>query len=545
MLRRLSVFSGGATPASIARVCALDGDPAPQAGAAVESAATIDIVASLVDKSLVTATGEREVRYRLLETMRAYADERLAEAGETERVRRAHARFFVELAERAEPLLRSSDQVTWLRLLTDENDNCAAALRFAIEEEDVATALRFVGALTWFWLMRDYETVASEWAVAARALAGDTAPAGLEDAYALCGLFAMLGRARAEPDLAEPGQMAAGMQRITEVAQGSSHPMLVVAGAAVTVVSGDLAGARRMLTAMSGHEDPWLRAAALLFSGYLAVTEGDIDAAATGMDGGYAAFRQIGDRWAMSVSLNGMAQVAMARGEPAAAVALLEEARGHAIEGLAANWSEMVSIPLGQARAAAGDLAGARADIEHGVEIAGRLGEHDDEATGYVKLSEIARRSGDLAAARGLLERALEIIEPRAYRMEMIGTAAAAYTSRGCVAEQEGDLTAAAHWHARALATLADPSAMIRPSNPTLAAVVEGIAALAAARGDADRAAELLGLAHVLQGFRNAASLETNRAAGIATAALGEAGFTAAYARGQLLSRADAVALTP
>ena len=90
------------------------------------------MIASLVDKSLVTATGEAEVRYRLLETVRAYAAERLAEAGEEEQVRAAHARYFLDLAEQGEPLLRSREQLSWLARLAAEHDNFAAALRYAI-----------------------------------------------------------------------------------------------------------------------------------------------------------------------------------------------------------------------------------------------------------------------------------------------------------------------------------------------------------------------------------------------------------------------------
>jgi tetratricopeptide (TPR) repeat protein len=205
----------------------------------------------------------------------------------------------------------------------------------------------------------------------------------------------------------------------------------------------------------------------------------------------------------------------------------------------------MMNIPLGHARAASGDLDGARADLMRGVGFAERLGEHDDEASGYVELSEVARRGGDLATARGLLERALEIIEPRASELQMHGVAATTYAKAGCIAEQEGDLAAAASWHARALAALNDPQVVMFPSNPTLAAVVEGIAALAAARGEHERAAEVLGLAHTLQGFRNLRSLETSRALTAAIAALGPAAFETAYARGRLLRRPDALALTP
>jgi len=261
---------------------------------------------------------------------------------------------------------------------------------------------------------------------------------------------------------------------------------------------------------------------------------------------GYAAFTEIGDRWAIAVSLGGQAQVAMARDDPAAAVRLIEAAREHASAvSLGGNWVEMMSIPLGHARAVSGDLGGARADLERGVGFAERLGEHDDQASGYVELSEVARRDGDLAAARGLLDRALEVIGPRAGELQMHGVTATAYTKAGCVAEQQGDLAAAADWHARALAVLSDARFVIFPNNPTLAAIVEGIAALAAARGEHARAAELLGLAHALQGFCNLRSLETGRAAAAATAALGAAAFDAAYARGRLLLRDDALALIP
>ena len=118
------------------------------------------MIASLVDKSLVTATGEAEVRYRLLETVRAYAAERLAEAGEEEQVRAAHVRYFLDLAEQGEPMLRSSEQLTWLARLTAEHDNFAAALRTAIAVRDTGTGLRLVAALAWFWIMRDYEAEA-------------------------------------------------------------------------------------------------------------------------------------------------------------------------------------------------------------------------------------------------------------------------------------------------------------------------------------------------------------------------------------------------
>jgi predicted ATPase/DNA-binding SARP family transcriptional activator len=533
ILRRLSVFSGGATPDSAEQVCALGDD----------HRGIVDVIASLVDKSLVTATGEHEVRYRLLETVRAYASDRLEEAGETDRVAAAHAEYFVALAERAEPELRSRDQLRWLDRLSAEHDNCSAALRYAVAAGDAELGLRFVGALVMFWLMRDYEAEAGEWATAVRELAGDTAPPGLADAYAICDLVAMI--SKSQPDFPDAAQLRQILDRVIPLTADSSHPMLVLAGPLVTMLSGDPDGARRLLGDLADHPDPWVRGAQRMFSGHMAINDGRIDEAAGPLAAGYDGFRELGDRWGMIVCLTGLSEVAMARGTPAEAIRLLEEARGYAIEGLASNFGEMMSIPLAKARARMGDFDGARADLERGVGIAGRIREHDDEAAGYLELSELGRREGDLELARSSLERALAIIDPLARRPDMVGVAANAYSKAGCIAEQEGDFTAAAQWHAKALRMLAEGAFTMLPTNPTLATVMEGIAALAAARSEHARAAELLGLAHSLQGFCNASSLESARAHATATAALGEAGMAAAYARGRQLSREYALALTP
>ena len=127
----------------------------------------------------------------------------------------------------------------------------------------------------------------------------------------------------------------------------------------------------------------------------------------------------------------------------------------------------------------------------------------------------------------------------------MTGVAAMAYSRAGCLAEQEGDLDEAARWHGKALALLAGEGASLLPSNPLLATVAEGLAALAAARGDYATAAERLGLASALHGFRDTSSLELARVETAARAALGDDGLAAAYARGRALGRADALALVP
>jgi len=532
VLRRLSVFSGGATPDSAEAVCSLGGP----------SGHVVDVVASLVDKSLVTATGEQEVRYRLLETVRAYAAQRLAEAGETGQAGAAHAAFFLDLAEEADPELRGRHQLVWMARLAAEHDNFSAALHHVIAAGDAASALRFVQALTWFWITRDYDTEAAEWATEILPLAGGAPPPGLEDAHAICKIIATMGHSR--DDI--PGDVAQFKDALAELTppEGAKHPLLTLATPMLAVLSGDTDGARRGLEAVADHPDPWVRAAQRALGGHLALNDGEIDRGAGDLAQGYDMFRDLGDRWGQMICLTGLAEVALAQGRPAEAVRVLEESRSLANEGLAANWSQTIRVPLGRARALAGDVAGARADLEQGVVDAERLGEFDDAASGYVALAEMARTAGDLTAAREQLELALQVINPRLQRPDMFSVATIAFSRMGCIAEQESDLDQAAEWHRRALGALTSSFVLISSGVP-IAVAVEGVAALAAARGEHVRAAELLGLAHTAAGFSDPFSLEVKRVQAATGAALSEAEFDAAYARGRSMTRSDALALAP
>ena len=535
VLRRLSVFSGGATPAAAERVCGLGRDPA----------GLIDVIASLVDKSLVTATGEDEVRYLLLETVRAYATERLAEAGEAEQVRAAHAAYFLDLAEQGEPQLRGPDQIGWLARLSAEHDNFAAALRYVIDARDAESGLRFIAALAWFWVMRDYETEAGEWALGVRDIATEQVSPGLADGYALCHILAAIATAAGVED-PPPGLLADTLRRVSPlVGHDTRHPMLVLAQPMLAFFSGDLDDTQQKLQALGDHPDPWVRAGRHALSGHLMMNNGQVAEAAVHLDQGHTEFQAIGDRWGMILCLSGMAEVAMAKGKPDEALRILAEARGYAAAGLHGNFSDMMLIMMGKAKARLGDLDGARADLERGVQIAARIGALDDEAHGQLALGQLAIQARDFGPARQHLERAREIAEQHRRRPGMSTIAMSIYSKLGCLDEQKGELDAAAGWHAKAIALAAESPEIFVPAHPNLAEVVEGAAALAAARGQATRAAELLGLAHTLHGFCDSASLEVARATAATTDALGAAAFEAAYARGQQLTRSDAVALVP
>lgn len=149
LLCRVSVFAGGWTPEAAESV---------GIGPNVEEWEVLDLLMSLVDKSLVVAEQEQgHTRYRLLETVRQYAGDRLNESGEGENVRERHRDFFLALAEEVEPHLRGAEQVQLLEALETEHDNLRQALTFCLEEtEGGEVGLRLGAALWRFWEVRGH-----------------------------------------------------------------------------------------------------------------------------------------------------------------------------------------------------------------------------------------------------------------------------------------------------------------------------------------------------------------------------------------------------
>ena len=145
----LSVFVGGFTLDAAEAVCNPDGDLGVD---------TLEGVASLTNKSLLRQmdTGDAESRFFMLETIREYASERLAAAPEAEEIAGRHAKFFLFLAERAEPELLGPDQASWLDTLEQEHDNLRAAIAWASSDGEVDTALLLGGALWRFWQIRGH-----------------------------------------------------------------------------------------------------------------------------------------------------------------------------------------------------------------------------------------------------------------------------------------------------------------------------------------------------------------------------------------------------
>ncbi len=157
LMRRLGVFVGGWTLESAEAIGTGDG---------VDEYAVLDITDSLLNKSMIAADLEQghEARYRLLETIREYALDKLAEAGERDRIHAAHFDFFLKLAEAAEPkLMRGHEQASWLDRLEIERDNLRAALDWSISIDRIEAAMQLAVALGSFWNERGYFQEGRQW----------------------------------------------------------------------------------------------------------------------------------------------------------------------------------------------------------------------------------------------------------------------------------------------------------------------------------------------------------------------------------------------
>jgi len=161
LFRSLAVFAGGWTVAAAEQVAAQGQSHAP----------TFDLLHQLVNKSLVIVDQRSEAtRYHLLETLRGYAREKLAEQGEEAAMCERHAAYFLQLAEAARPLLYSAQQQVWYQRLITEQSNFQAALHWRRANENYSQVAQLGAALCWFWLkhgkLRE-EMPRLEWALAA------------------------------------------------------------------------------------------------------------------------------------------------------------------------------------------------------------------------------------------------------------------------------------------------------------------------------------------------------------------------------------------
>jgi predicted ATPase/DNA-binding CsgD family transcriptional regulator len=526
LLRRLAVFAGGWTLEAAETVCGECNEQRPtgneegtgpllvaRCSLPVAQDNVLDLLARLVDHSLVVAEerGE-EVRYRLLETVRAYAWERLVQAGEAARVRGRHAATFLALAEAVDAERGTATREVWQHRLTPEQDNLRAALGWCRETGRGAWLLRLAAPLYEFWFDREQYSEGRGW---------------LEDALARC----------TEAEAAADARAAA------------MRPVALCGLGALARAQGDLDTARGRLEAAlplaAARGDDWTTAQVCFYLGMTALYAGDAVEARASLTRCVGLARATAQPLLLALGLWTLGDATFQAGEPDAAHALYEEclALSRAVDSSYATAYVLTS--LSRLALEAGDLTAARARAEEALAIRRSHPHLPDLNIAIATLAEALRRAGQWERVAVLAEESLTLSRTAGDRP----TVAWALHQLGDAARAGGDVVLAASCFSESVRIAHQIGQPHR-----LAAAMAGLAELFAAGGDPERAARLLGALAALLDAHHARLDPADRPASeramvAARTALGDAAFDQAMAVGRVLmpenAVAEALAVTP
>ncbi|HMQ29989.1 MAG TPA: helix-turn-helix domain-containing protein [Chloroflexaceae bacterium] len=497
LFARLGVFVGDALIELICLVCAAGGeDPLTITG-------QLD---GLVNQSLVQARRDGDApRFRMLETIRVYAQERLAGRGEAAELRRRHALAYCELAERADAQINTPAALVWLKTLEREHGNLRVALEWAFSPEgDLVVAARLAGALRFFWRRQGHWTEGRRWLAQARAAVERTAPAEAAPlAHTLPWAIwhkLMQGEIMLAVSQCDPQRALELSAMYVERSRAEGGPLALAVALDLRAAALNYAGSYGAATAI------WREAVELA----RALNEP-------------RALAQIIDQWGIRALENG--DNALAEELYAEHLTLARALDDPQLVARASVQLAWVALRWGRHRTA-GELA------REAVERFAQLGDAQQLTEAHQVSAQVALAEGDARGALGHIEACLELWRELG-RTDGIGFA---LDDRARVCTLLGE-------HTRALADFAASVSSMRSLNDRVGLIyrLEGLAELWAARGDARRTARLCAAVEALFAAESVALNARyrpgfERAVVWASQALGEEGFAAAWAAGAALT---------
>jgi predicted ATPase/class 3 adenylate cyclase len=491
LLRRLAVFAGGWTLDACEQVCT---------DAGIETWETIDLLTSLVDKSLVLyEEKEGEARYRLLETVRQYALERLQEEDGEVLLKSRHLEHFLTWAEQAEPKLHGPEQVMWLQRLEREHDNLRAALDWSQQHDTPEMGLRLAGALYWFWHLHSH---LSE------------------------------GRARLE-DL---------LSRTQERGRVKERAVALQGAAQLAFYQSDYVAARKLFEESASifreiGDDPGL-AYALVYLGLATWWTGDHSPGFALSKESVALGRVLNDPWRLGMALWSLGSTQVLAGDHESALPFLLESAS-LLRSVGDKW-ELIGplIYLGDIKNGLGEYEAARVAVREALILSQEVGDRWRVGFCLDSLGETALAEGDNAQARAFFEESLAVCR------EMGNSRRIAYELRnlGHAVRLQGKLEEARDCYEESLTLY-----LQLEQKRNIVYTLDGFARLFAVLGRAEHAARLFGAVEALRVPMNAPfpARERNdydRSVAAARSALDSERFSAAWAEGSLLSLEQAIA---
>lgn len=493
LARRLSAFPGGATLSALEAVCSDAELPADD---------VLYVLGSLIEKSLVSGVddGEGDERYRMLETVRAYAGRRLAESGDDISAR--FTAYFLELAEENEPLLRTGGQLRAIKVFDAEHDNLVFALRLLREAEDRETAVRFGAAMFWYWGIRGMSSqfeahlaAVDASAQGAGAGSGATADSAVDREFHPAGL----------------------LLRMSQVAfaDGRSNP------------------GRPGFEELLASPDPWVRAGAHLARDFALTEQGDLETGARSRIEALRGFEAVGDRWGIVLALMPVGRDHSLRGEHAPAIATFERAVALSSELGTEDYLYLSKARLARERRRSGDLDGAFRDLRAAHRQARERGQLRLEANILVGLANAHRMSGDVDQANRTLDHLEALSRRRPDLAELAHDLVVSTRIENLLAEGRAA-------EARALLPEAAGALFGQGAGAGLAWVAELLGGLRTLEGDPAAGATSFGISEVMRGAFDAGEPELRGHVSRMVAALGEDGYRAAYGKGATMPRGEA-----
>ena len=316
LLRTLSVFAGSFTLEAAEAICRRrDGED------------LVDGLSSLIRKSMVLLErNELEVRYRLIDTIREYADGKLRESDELDGAEQRHSLFFRELAERGAPHLRGPNAAVWMGRLAADHDNIRTALRSRFEAGDSEELGRLLGAMWWFWYVRCFFEEGRRWLDVGLTQLRPTSRSSRVSLLLGAGQLAWAqGDHHSDHALFEEAlSLAADLG--DEALVGQSLLRLSLADYATGQMNAAALHVEESIRLLRRHGPPSMLAEALNNLGWMRAFElGDLASSADLLHESLALARQCGDQWALMEVLDSVAHLRIAQGELDAAQASQEE----------------------------------------------------------------------------------------------------------------------------------------------------------------------------------------------------------------------------
>ncbi|WP_052396935.1 BTAD domain-containing putative transcriptional regulator [Streptomyces sp. NRRL F-5123] len=520
---RLAVVPAAISLETAEGVCARGG---------MATAEVLGHVTALADKSLLQVVDGPVARYRMLETIREFALQRLAGSDESARARSDHAGYCLELAEGAADDLRGAAQPAWVARLSGEQASLLAALRHFVSEADAPRAVRLVAALGWLWTVQGAHAEAAQRLLEALRVPGDAPPGPRATAMALC-LFNRLmsgGTVTPGPDRAQARSVAAG------VPEAEAYPARALIEVTLALWDDDvhsgLWAADRDLPGCG----PWARGMLLMMRGFLRGNHGEVAGMREDLAAAVGAFRVSGERWAAALALTALADADAVLGDFDAVIGELTSAIGLLRELDPENPAISQRAALATARVRRGDVERARAELTAMLRPLPGAAPARELFYARVALGNLHRARGDLGEAAGEYRAAVQELDRDASAPVLLRAVLGAALAHQAMAEGDPER---AFRHAAESFRLAGSV----PDMPVVAQASVAAARLHLDLGRPDAAAEIVGAADVLRGAPDTHNPDVARVVAQTVAALDERGHAELYRRGRALDRAAAHAL--